>query len=297
MASYSSLSERDGRAILARFGWGLRRLEPMHGGAANSSFKAAVVDAPPVVVTVLDNHTADSARRLVLLTDWLIDQGVPTPPVLRDLEGQACSEHRGHLVVVRPFVFGRQFAELSAVQAAEVGRSLRTLHSLTPPIELGLPGRRLPKDWREQLGSEAPSELREMLALADRALVGIQAAGTCLVHGDLFPDNMIWTADGALQLLDWETASVDLSILDLGFTAVGLAASAHGTKPLWESLLRGYQGQEGPLLPRAEFTRGVFYAGCVLMFHRYMRHVVRYPDDTKCTYWKELLPLLQQLRW
>lgn len=45
------------------------------------------------------------------------------------------------------------------------------------------------------------------------------ACAVVLCHGDLFPDDMIWGRDG-LVVLDWETASLDCAVLDIGVTAV-----------------------------------------------------------------------------
>lgn len=296
MADYSSLSRSECQAIVERFGWTLSDIERLKGGAANSSFRADLDGNPTVVITVLDNHSLESAHRLVELTDWLIENGVHTPPILRDVNGDAIAVHAGHPVITRPFLSGAQPDHLSVAQAAQVGRSLRELHSLRPPREIALPDRRLPDSWIQLLGGEAPSELTDVIEFAIASVGGIYPAEPKLIHGDLFPDNMIWGGGESLQMLDWETASLDLPVLDVGFCAIGMATVERTTESLWDSLISGYQGKDPIHHIEADFPRAAMYAGSVLMFHRYIRHVVRYPNADKRDYWRLLLPVLRVLK-
>ncbi|MGR7002442.1 phosphotransferase family protein [Yinghuangia aomiensis] len=48
-------------------------------------------------------------------------------------------------------------------------------------------------------------------------------------HGDLFMDNLVERPDGSLAVIDWETASIDDPVFDLGMAAVGLCQSPEGT--------------------------------------------------------------------
>jgi len=294
MAAYSSMTLGQGRDALKPYGLTIAALAALEGGAANSSFVATTEEDEELVITVLDNHDARSASLLADLTDWLIENDVTTPPIVKDLDGHAVSRFEGKPFVVRPRIKGTQPTHLSGAEAERVGIALAHLHALEPPTKLSLPGRRLPSDWREQLGASAPGDLTAALEVAGHAFTRAETDGTSLIHGDLFPDNLIWTDAGELYLLDWETASLDWAPLDIGFTAVGLAADDLLLPGPRTGLVSGYtrDANEGAvdLLPLV-----TLYACAVLMFHRYMRHAVRFPDPAREHSWAGLMPLFRSM--
>ena len=276
--------------------YGLENIEaePVKGGAANSSYRIRGREGMALVLTVLDNHNWESAVKLVALTDWLLEHSVCTPEVLTQVDGARVGVVRDHPYIARPLIEGKQPSRLNVDQAEAIGRALGQLHSLEPPSGLGLPGRRLPDDWRAEIEPQAPPELLDLLDRAAESLEVIQAAPLRLIHGDLFPDNMIWGADGQLHILDWETASVDWAPLDLGFTAVGLSNDGPLPAELADGLITGYSAY-GMSPTRDEFMLTARYACAVLAFHRFRRHVIRYPDPDRFDYWRELVPFMRSV--
>lgn len=292
MAEYTSLSRDDCEDLIAAYGWDFAIAEPILGGAANSSFRVSCTDRDDVVLTVLDNHDLLSAEVLVKVTDWVVSHGVSTPPILRTAAGAGVSRLGEKPVVIRPFIGGKQATKLTEKQAFTLGSTARILHSIEPPADLGLTTRRLPPDWRDQLGDSPPHALVGAVAEAETLFERRDRAGRSLVHGDLFPDNLLWSDSGELCLLDWETASVDWPCLDLGFAACGLAPDGRLSEALKSSLLAGYS-KARPFPSQSDFAVAVAYACAVTIFHRYRRHVVRFPNPNRLDYWRELLPLLE----
>lgn len=283
-------------ALLTEYDEKLDRLSTLKGGVANSSFHATTTDGSELVVTVLDNHDNDSASSLVALTRWLVDRGVRTPPILQTTSGSSLGWFNGKPVVVRPFIHGSQPGQLSVEQAQAIGESMASYHSLDGANVFTLPTRRLPIGWEEDTEARAGREVHEVVSAAAAEFATYPASGRLsLIHGDLFPDNMIWDNQERLHVLDWETAAVDWAPLDLGFTLVGLAAEGPFDQGLCNGLLAGY-ARGGGNTPTGEDVRvAARYACAVLLFHRYRRHVVRYPDPARVDHWKGLLPFLDSV--
>jgi homoserine kinase type II len=292
LADYTRLSSRDLSLLLAGFGETVAHFEPIATGFANSSFHVVAGSGRELVLTVLDNHDVESTERLVRLTDWLVEEGVSTPSILRDESGSAVRFHSGHPCVVRPFVEGEQPEHLTQTQIQRVGEAMARYHALDVPPELALPTRRLPENWREVL-VDGPESLLGMVQAADVDVRRLPTTSTCLVHGDLFPDNMIWDESGTLHILDWETASIDHPVLDLGFTLVGLTGGAPLTLDIISHLTAGYSPNHD--FDFCELATASRYACAVLAFQRYNRHVVRFPNPEKADLWKGLLPFADSL--
>ncbi len=295
MANYTAISFEECAAVLARSGHTLAHFSALKGGAANSSFHAVTAAGVNLVVTILDNHDASSATALGLLTDWLVVKGIETPPILYRNSSYRIAELNNKPVVLRPFIVGQQPTRLTQAQKAQVGASMAAYHRLHGMEGLGLSSRRLPTDWANDTKASAAGQVHRVVRSAEIEFENHPKLGTSLIHGDLFPDNMIWDHSGRLHTLDWETAALDWPPLDLGFTLVGLSGGGAFDQTHADALLAGYL-QAGGEKPTSEDIRvGSRYAAAVLLFHRYRRHVLRQADPTKFDYWTKLLPFMDSV--
>ena len=118
-----------------------------------------------------------------------------------------------------------------------------------------------------------------------------------LTHGDLYPDNLIVRPDGGLSVIDWETASLDDPLLDLGMALVGLAeVGGQLDSDRVRAVLDGYSSVrpldsgDTELLPSmAE------HAALIIAFHRYYRHNVRFPNPAQAHRYKEMVGLVEKM--
>ncbi|MEV0184575.1 phosphotransferase [Streptomyces sp. NPDC050625] len=242
---------------------------------------------------ILDAHSADTACRLVRLSDWLISEGVATPAILVRTDGGRVGNHARRPVIATDFVGGRHPVP-SNRHAYATGAALAQIHRLDPPRDLCLPSRRLPADWRGTYDVAGGAQLRELLEEAEAAFAALPARKRSFIHGDLFPDNMLEDKDGVIHLLDWETAAFDWPALDLGFAAIGLAGSRQLAPRMTDALLTGYSSASGRVTDD-ELLTAAHYACAVLMFHRF-RHGIGGHPTTPGDGWRALLPAWQSLR-
>lgn len=321
MADYSTLTATDAAVIGTRYGLDLIDVRPLSGGMTNSSFLAldrttmppGAVGSPPVeafIVTVLDDHDRASAVALADLMDHLATEGLSTPTPVRTPDGAAITTWDDKPVMVKHYVAGTLESPLAPRHLPGVGAYLARLHRVAAPPTVPVGGRSLPSDWAEQLqGSPGPDasevvepdavepEVVEVIAAAQRDEPRWRDLPAGLIHGDLFDDNVVIASDDHIVVLDWETASVEPFVLDLGLAAVGLCRTDNRLDPArLDALVAGYEtvrrlsSDEHAGLPAA-----TEYATALLVFNRFMRHRIHRPDDRKHDLHRELVEFAHSL--
>jgi homoserine kinase type II len=181
---------------------------------------------------------------------------------------------------------------LPTAHLAGAGRMLATLHNLPAEGGLDLPAgtRRLSSRQRGLVAGFPDRPFAEWLNARLDTITRHEAAhqrGDVPVHGDLFADNLIVGPDGDLSIIDWETASLDDPLLDLGMAAVGLCQDKNGNLATdrLHQLLQGYTTLR-PLSEKdlAELPTEITHAAVIIAFHRYYRHHVRFPNPERAGY-------------
>ncbi|CAG6393075.1 phosphotransferase [Streptomyces cocklensis] len=303
MATYTALDDLDLPALAARYGLREPVAQPMKGGAANSSFRLDTPhDGRAYVLSALDNHDAASARHLAGVTRGFARLGLPTAQVVANRDGEDVT-----LVGDRPFLLKDHIAgevedPLPSALLPAAGELLATLHGLVPEgLDLPVGTRRLSAEHRAAAG-DFPD--RDFAAWLDGRLaeIGRHEAGHrrphTAIHGDLFADNLIVRPDRRLSVIDWETASLDDPLLDLGMAAVGLCqdAAGHLSTERLRLLLHGYNSLR-PLTAedRAELPVEIVHAAVIIAFHRYHRHNVRFPNPDRATYYRLMVAFAESV--
>jgi homoserine kinase type II len=303
VATYTSLDALDLPRLARLYGLGEAVAEPLKGGAANSSFR---VDVPAggrsYVLTALDNHDEDSARHLARLTRAFAELGLPTAHVVANAEGDDITAADGRLYLLKELIPGEVRVPLPEALLPAAGALLAQLHGF-PPDGLDLPvgTRRLSGAQRAEAAAFPDRAFAEWI---ERHLTRIgrreaeHRRPLVPVHGDLFADNLIVRPDGGLSVIDWETASLDDPLLDLGMAAVGLCRTSDGllSPERLRLVVQGYEGLR-PLSAedRAELPTEIVHAAVIIAFHRYHRHTVRLPDPARATYHREMLPFVESV--
>lgn len=304
MADYTRLTNEEIGEVCRRYG--LHRRQSLHidSGMANSSYLVRCAQGD-YVLTVLDNHDITSARKLVELMVYLVSRNVPTSVPVADSDGEYLAVYNNHPIIVKHYLPGMCSRELSDSLLPAAGALLAAVNLLRPePSWFGLRrGRRLPADTAEMLERFADRDfarwLNEQLQWAQLPSPGDNPAA--LVHGDFCSDNIVVGPDGALALLDWETAVIDVPVIDLGMAVFGVCRSDGQFRPdRAVALIEGYQrtrvlcgAEHGLLLP------ATLYAALLVGYHRYVRHHIRYPAPARQHLYREIPPFVNSLveRW
>ena len=292
MASYSSITIDEARAVCVEFGIEISGLGHVVGGTANSSFVVQSRQQQAFVLTVLDNHSISSAQQLVATMLAVVSAGVRTSQLMPHVGGGFLANWHGKPVLVKRFIEGLTLDKHADPSTASLGTLIRTIQQVPPPAHLQPNVRRIPSDWRAKIGADAPSDLIEaVLDVLSTGKVLDSQQTPVLCHGDIFLDNVVESSDGELYIIDWETASLDNPLLDLGITAIAVAVGRGvGLELSIKDLLLGYDGfgvNDG-----YELSVIARYAAVLLAFHRYHRHAVRFRDAARADSYRELLDII-----
>lgn len=218
--------------IAARLGGRLIARAPLLGGvsadvqridvaAPDGRVERWVVRAHRIADGKPPEPAAAATEHALLLA--LADAGLPVPrPRLLDLSGAILPAP----YLVLPFVEGTTAIPPEARWRAieRMAGFLATLHRLDPPA-LALPPR---IDPLAELPAWIPAD-GPLAAVADR-LSAVQhrpPTRRCLLHGDLWPGNVIWRGDALAAVIDWEDAALGDPASDVAVSRLELTW-AHG---------------------------------------------------------------------
>ena len=241
-----------GRLICRQFELGrVRKIDALlHQGYSN--FNARIETEQGIYV--LRRYAEQSPEKITYelhLIEWLVSQGFPVVPPLRDPGGRARytlgKEHPASWVIF-PFVNGAP-PELIPATAHEMGTLAARLHQLPEGIPeagkrenlLSVPAT---LEIAESLRKAGTKTARRFLHMTEHLATEVQDVSlpAGLVHGDLFPDNTIFHAGRLAAVLDWEEACVDTYLFDIAMAMHGFSYRSEEWCPgLARSFLSGYE--------------------------------------------------------
>ncbi|RKR90466.1 homoserine kinase [Micromonospora pisi] len=294
----SRLSQPQLAAILARYDIAAPGVVPEPDGTTNSSYLIRGRSAS-YVLTVLDDHDENSARRLTALLDHLVRHGVPTSRPLRGRDGTELTTFGGTPVLVKQYLRGDCRAQLPRYNCAAAGELLGRVHTVPVPNWLPRRGRRLPAGWLAQVDTFADRRFADWLReqWVDAAAVETLAGPYGLVHGEYAARNLVVGEDGRLAVLDWETASHDLLVLDLGAALIRLCAiDGRFDADRAAALLAGYRrSRELTDAEYAHLRAAAHHAGLRIAYHRYLRYRRNRPNPVRAHLYRALPGFLASL--
>ncbi|WP_170201524.1 phosphotransferase [Actinocorallia herbida] len=302
MATYTTVADLDLAGISALYSLTGLALEPLAGGAANSSFRATS-DQGTHVLTILDNHDHASALRLAEHTEALFSLGLPTVEIVRNAAGDSVSLLDGKPILLKSWIPGRSVDELPPDLLPAAGALLARLHMLPTDRVPQLPAgtRRLSPAHEAAIVDFPDREFAAWLtarlaAVRDRE-AGLPPRAQVISHGDVFTDNLVVRPTGDLALLDWETVSLDSDLLDLGMTLLGLANAGGRLDAGRAALIVDGYTKTRPLTPAdlAALPDHTEHAALIIAFHRYHRHNIRFPNPAKAVIHREMIAFVDSL--
>lgn len=299
MAEYTSLDSDDVKALLNTYSLGeLRAFAPIKGGLANSSYKVTTPQGE-FILSVCDEKDRDQVDGLTNILIYLEENDFPTSRLVKTREGDRLILRDETPVYVKKYMVGEVRRPLTASMLVQVGERLATLHGLSP-----LQG--MPPAFPYGLG--AFDELNS-LDLDHLYIPWIQEKKDFLednidpampkgfIHGDLFWDNLLFSGEKLVAVLDFEEACHYYRLFDLGMCAVGCCAKeGHFDMEKVAALVEGYHRLQP--LQRAEILQlKIFmeYAAVAASFWRFRQYNVRYPQTDMAHSHEELSSLADHI--
>ena len=245
--AYTEVSFQDASDIIIAAGLSdLVNLEKLPGGWANSNYKLSLNDNTKRVLKIWDEQTLDEVDYLLSITTYLSDNGVPTPSPIPFSNGEFMVVKNGLAWTLLPFVEGA-WLEPNDSSLYSLGRIQASLHLIKSPVNLkekfSMGNSLFDKLFSIANERNEWSDFLHMLkSESTRLKQNIGELPRGIIHGDLFPDNILGTNDNINSILDFEEVCYDILAFDLVMTFVGCGwENGEPVVERWVALLDGYQ--------------------------------------------------------
>lgn len=296
MADYSKPTLHEAEKIANRFGIQVDSVLALPGGICNSTI---IVSGPQgdFAMTFLDAHSRASAGRLSKLLPYLHDQGIPVPEVIRTPNGSTIGTYKGIPVMMKRFVDGIPMDPFPPSQSVHVGALLARLHGIELPQYVPESLRRIPSDWEMILIGHNCDDLRALIYDALDSQHTWQDLPKGLIHGDIFPDNLLLSTSGEITIIDWDTASIEPRVLEIGMSFIGLCRHDNSLDVnQMQELIKGYEVVSPLSVEEKQGLReATMYANAVLSYNRFVQYNIKYPEKGRGDLYKELVEFSDQV--
>jgi homoserine kinase type II len=299
MAQGGELSDGQLSRALALYGLVPRTCSRIDGGATNSSYLVDCTTGVRVVVTGLDDTLGLPSDTLARFLRYLGKHSVSTGEPIESRNGALVETLDGRRLMVKRFVAGVCHDVLPLEVLATAGRALARVHAVGVPDWLPRASRRLSAIARDLARFDDREFADWIVSRLDETAVLFDTTDPYrIVHGDYFADNLIVEPAGGIAILDWETASTDLAVLDLGFAVVGLCRTESELDVArLRPLLGGYSSVRALSGAEASHLRdAVIYAATFLGHRRYARYHIHHPDAAKQHRYREMPVFVDSVR-
>ena len=275
-------------------------MEILQGGWDNTNILLTLTDASKVVLKVWNANTIEEVRRVVARHCHLDEHGIPTAVPIEFLDGKLVVEKEGMAWTILPFVEGGMLGT-DEESLKSLGQTLARLQQI-PTVDC------FPDEYR--MGWVL---FEEMFEIADDTnswsdfLISLKKESESLrnqipadlpqgiLHGDLFPDNVIGEGSVA-AILDLEEAFIGPCAFDLMMAFVGFGWDGKEVfHERWNALLEGYES----IRPLTQNERSALpalhrYATLSIAAWRYWKHVMTQPDEALKMRYLEMAHRLDQ---
>lgn len=224
MAVYTDVSFEELEAFLANYDVGVpRSFKGIAEGVENSNFYLQT-DRNAYFLTLYEKRVREEDLPFFLgLLDHLASKGIPCPVPARDKHDHLFTTLNGRPAALLTFLEGVSLKRPDAVHCAAVGRALAAMHeagkdfSLTRANALDLEGWRALEDSTRDGADSVQDGLATLTGTTLEQLSREWPSGlpSGVVHGDLFPDNVLFLDGKVSGLIDFYFACNDAFAYDL----------------------------------------------------------------------------------
>jgi len=277
MAVYTQVSAEALTGFLARYDVGeLVSAKGIAEGVENSNYLVETTRDRFILTLYEKRVAAGDLPFFMALLDHLAAAGLPVPPAIPDRTGAQVQTLAGRPACLIRFLPGVSLSAPTPAQAlaagAEMGAMHRAVAGFAPTransmgIETWAP---LFDGCGRALDAIAPGLHDEL----GRALDTVAAAwprelDACVIHADLFPDNVLMLGDRVTGLIDFYFACTDIRVFDLAIAHTAWSFDATGSvhdAGIGDALIAGY-ARHFPLGPDERAAFATLASGACIRF-------------------------------
>ena len=292
MADYTQLSFEEIIDLISPYDLGaVYSAAPMKGGQANSSFELFTASGQ-FILSVCDEKDAQEVEYLTRVLDHLETEKFPTSRVVKTKGQDRFIMLDGKPVYVKNYIKGQVVKTLNSPKLNDLGRVLAKLHTIAPiknmhkdfPYGLGFIKNLCSSDIQHNY----IDWLRQKSGFIKQELDPEMTKG--MIHGDIFWDNLLFSGDQLVAVIDFEEACFYFTLFDLGMSALGCCGkNGSFDRQKVGALLKGYQQSKVfNIHEKKQLKIFMEYAAVAASSWRYHQYNVKYPDHSLAMSYQEL---------
>lgn len=270
-------------------------IEPLDGGWDNSNSLLTLSDGTRLVLKIWNAQSEKGVRTVIERQLYLQQHGIPTSVPIQLADDERYALRGGVAWTLMPFVDGGMLStDSSALES--LGESMATMHDI-PLADCFSRDYRMGWSLFERMYKDSGPEPQWPEFIARLRNESVELKGQIpnnlpegILHGDLFPDNVIG-GNSVAAIIDFEEAWIGPCVFDLVMAFVGCGWQ-DGVPVLerWDALLTGYQSVR-PLTESEKRALPVIYRYATLSIAawRYWKHVMSDPVEEFADRYLEML--------
>jgi homoserine kinase type II len=277
VAVYTHIGAEDMEALVTQFGAGsLISAKGIAEGVENSNYLVDTTQGR-FILTVYEKRVRKGDLPFFLsLTSHLADKGCAVPRARNAVDGSATVAWRGKSIALIEFSNGLSVSNPTPHQAREVGAALGRLHSAVKDFPLNRPNDLGLSDWVE-LAKSCGNDL-DAIAPGLKLRVEDECAflqehwphqlPRCVIHADLFPDNVLMNRNEVCAIIDFYFACTEVRAWDLAIAHSAWSFSPDGriyNGAIGRALIEGYERAHGRA-PQERQAFNILARGACLRF-------------------------------
>ena len=301
--AYTEVSSNDADELLIQAGLsGLNKIEPLDGGWANSNYILTLEDGSKVVLKVWDERPPEEIDLVLQNTLWLAKHGIPTPVPLTFNDGSNLVLKNGAAWMLMPYVEG-DWLSSDYDSLVALGKIQAQLHEIPSPdkirssLSMGFVLWKKMFNLAEQQNLD--SEFIDLLKMEMDTLQGglFDSLPQGIIHGDLFPDNVLESNGEISAILDFEEVCTGPKAFDLVMSFVGFGwENGDPIEERWTALLQGYESirplSNNEKMALCDLHR---YATLSIAAWRYWKFVMLMPPSENTNRYLEMVERLDKI--
>lgn len=255
MAVYTHIAAEDMAELVQMFDAGqLISAKGIAEGVENSNYLVET-DKGRFIFTVYEQRVdSDDLPFFFAMIRHLVAKGCPVPRALETIDGASMTQWRGKYMAMMAFMPGLSVSHPTPAQAYAVGAALGQMHAALADFTGRRANRLGPQGWQD-LAARCGDDL-DRIAPGLKALVADECAYLAahwptalpagVIHGDLFPDNVLMVGDDVGAIIDFYFACNEIRAWDVAITHAAWSFANDGTgynPATGDAIIAGYDSR------------------------------------------------------
>lgn len=223
MSVYTEISKTQLEKFLQAYTLGeLINFQGIEAGIENTNYYVITTDGE-YVLTLFETLKAKKIPFFLDLITYLTTQNISCSSIQRDADGNAINTLARKPAVLFKYLPGKSITTPKISDCTKIGHQLAQLHLATKDFpqkinnSMGLNWfRRISKKLQPHLTDQEKLLIQQQLKL--HKLFPLRKLPKGIIHGDLFPDNVLFSKNKISGVLDFYLACYDSYVLDLAIT-------------------------------------------------------------------------------